>query len=247
MKNKFYFFILIQILNSISSAQTCNEWFNTLNINSNNKKCLSICNTSETDMATFGCHNECEKLCTPKPQIKCNLDSKKIKIGKIPSNWPWAGHKPLSLTTQELNFVNSQIAEVSPELLRILDGIYFFEKPKDLFSIGTDTSYFENQIIIYKKAIDKKSDLTTKIIHELGHGLHENSEKLAFTEYSKIYFTKNRKYLTVDSKFSPEEDFATNFEIYITNPALLKKEIPMIFNWFSKKYADKFNSRKCDL
>lgn len=244
--NNSLLFVFICIFTIGIKADVCSNWFQKLSLKPTTKNCLSICNTSETDMATFLCHNECEKLCTHKKKL-CTFDKSKIQFGKIPNHWPWPDQKPLKPSDYEANLVESALATISPELMKHISGIYFFEKPKDLFSAGTETSYFENQIIVYKKALTSSANLNEKIIHELGHSLHEGPERKSFSEYTKKHFQKDRYYITADSKFSPEEDFATNFEIYVTNPSLLKKELLNVFNWFNSKFSTKYNLRKCDL
>lgn len=57
---KLVYFIFLFTLSPSSNA--CEKWFNNLNIK-DHQKCESICRTSITDMSSFGCVNECNKLC----------------------------------------------------------------------------------------------------------------------------------------------------------------------------------------
>jgi len=236
----FFFFLA-----SSSFSQTCNQWFNNLKIAPTDKKCLSICTTSQTDMATFICPSKCENLCKPKKKLPCEANKTKIQLGKIPNNWPWPKDQTLELSKKEQDLVVHVIQKINPSLVQTLDGIYFLNKPKDLFSIGTESSYYEKQIIIFKKAFAEPNNLELKIVHELGHHLHETNESKKFRDYAKNHFTKKRDFLTPDSKFSAEEDFATNFEYYINDPETLKNRLPNISKWFEKQIGTKYNFTEC--
>lgn len=237
--------IFIFFITSSAFSQTCNEWFNSLKISSTDKECLSICTTSLTDMATFTCPSKCENFCKPKKKSPCEANKKKLHLGKIPNNWPWPEDQTLELSKKEEDLVIRIIQKINPSLIQTIEGVYFLNKPKDLFSIGTESSYYEKQIIIYKKAFNDPNSLELKIVHELGHHLHETSEFKKFQDYSKKYFTKKRDFLTPDSKFSAEEDFATNFEYYINAPETLKLRLPAILKWFEKTIGTKYNFMEC--
>jgi hypothetical protein len=236
---------LFFLLPSWGFSETCEQWFNNLKISTGNKNCISICNTSLTDMSTFSCPSECEKICKPKKKSLCETNKLKIQIGKIPNNWPWPKDQFLDLTEEEKALVATIVQKIDPSLIQSIDGIYFLNKPKDLFSVGTESSYYEKQIIIFKRAFNDPDSLSNKIVHELGHHLHETKESKNFQNYSKKFYTKKRDFLTSDSKFNAEEDFATNFEYYINDPETLKRRLPTISKWFEKMLGSKYNLKEC--
>lgn len=248
LNNSIFILLIIIFTSVVGYGETCDEWFKNLKIDPTDKKCVSVCTTRETDMGTFSCPSECEKFCSTnkKKDTKCKFNSSLIKLDSIPKKWPWEKDKTIALSQNDSDFLNDVLRKVNPLLWKDIEGIYLLERPKDLFSIGTESSYYDSQIILYRKAFAEKDTLLKKIIHELGHHLHETSEKNNFSKYTKSLFQKDRKYLSTDSKFSPEEDFATNFEIYIEDPSYLKKELPSVYNWFNKNIGKKYNLRECD-
>lgn len=224
-------------------SESCKEWFDKLKIKTS-KSCISLCQTSMVDMSTFSCHNECESFCR-KTIKSCDLDASILKTDQLPKNWPWSKDKTFSLDAKNLEKLKEALKKENPNLLKSINGIFFIEKPKDLFSLGTETSYYEGQIIIYRRALENADSLPRKITHELGYHLHETIEKDLFKIYKNFSKIKNRAYLTEDSKFSDEEDFATNFEFYVHQREQLEKEIPKIYQWFKNHLNDKYKPREC--
>ena len=47
-----------------------------------------------------------------------------------------------------------------------------------------------------------------------------------------------------DGKNSVEEDISNNIEYFLIKPQALKTKTPAVFNWFYKKYGDKFKLGK---
>jgi len=68
-------FSLVLMGSAARSSSDCQSWFDAQHLNPSDKECLSACVTSEVDMSTFSCHDECDQLCT----TKIMLASCKIK------------------------------------------------------------------------------------------------------------------------------------------------------------------------
>ncbi len=196
-------------------------------------------------MSTFSCRNECETFCKEANTGSCSFNRQLVKFHSLPNKWPWSKSKNYKPSEKELDQLDEVLSSLNPSLIKNIEGFFIIERPSDIFSIGTPASYFEGQLIIYKSAFEDPIKLKNIIVHELGHHLHETTEKKIFLEYKNIFDEKNRKFLTPASSHSHEEDFATNFEIYILNPTELKTKISTAYLWFNKKIGNKYNLRKC--
>jgi hypothetical protein len=90
------------------------------------------------------------------------------------------------------------------------------------------------------------------VVHEFGHHLHETSLKPEFENYKKtVEWTdsnNNRpgKFIRSESKGSPEEDFAVNFETYVLEPKKLKDFVPEAYQWMSSHLKNKYNLKECE-
>jgi len=59
---KIYFVVLIMLLASQAIADTCQDWFNGLNLKKDSM-CLSKCESAMVGMDTFMCHDRCDEFC----------------------------------------------------------------------------------------------------------------------------------------------------------------------------------------
>lgn len=53
-------------------------------------------------------------------------------------------------------------------------------------------------------------------------------------------------FINAKAEDSPEEDFANNIEVLLTEPELLKSKVPVAYNWFIKVFTKNFKlSERC--
>lgn len=167
---------------AVAQSPTCKEWFRENKIPT--KNCLSLCNTSPTDLNTFTCSLECEILCQVTKDL-CEINVSLIKKSTLPQNWPWPKDRTVDLNKNEEESLLAALKSINPDLLKQIKGIFVLEKPKDFSLIGTDSTYFEDQVILFHSFFKNPNDMQSKLTHELGHHLHEKSHKLVFQEYRK--------------------------------------------------------------
>ncbi len=160
-----------------AQADTCLSWFQNLKTSPKDKSCVSKCITSEVDMSTFSCHNECETFCKKANTDSCSFNRQLVKFHSLPNKWPWSKSKNYKPSEKELDQLDEVLSSLNPSLIKNIEGFFIIERPSDIFSIGTPASYFEGQLIIYKSAFEDPIKLKNIIVHELGHHLHETTEK----------------------------------------------------------------------
>ena len=103
----------------------------------------------------------------------------------------------------------------------------------------------ENVIVLYDSAF--KQNTVAILAHELGHIHFEylsTDEKNSFykvsgwqKDRSGQYITSNTVFSLPDGALSPQEDFANNLEIFVTQPQKLKNSFREISNWFEQHYG----------
>lgn len=246
------FFVFQALAKPQPSTSTCAKWFQNTHISTTDKSCILKCSSSMVDMDTFDCPNQCDIFCGKNK--KCTLKDvwrRKVKP-TYPPQWVVPQEKLSSLSEDELQIVVNALSKLPDSFgVETLEGIYKLEKSKDIFARGTSSSYSDGKIVLYQNAFLDPNKVISIIIHELGHHLHETSLKKTFQDYQKALRWRNPDiprpgpYFDSDSKNSPDEDFATNFEVYVINPGALKSQVPLAFSWMQKNLKNKFSLKEC--
>lgn len=247
------YFYLISFTPLVAQADDgCSRWFTLTGISSSDKNCELKCASSSTDMSTFMCSSRCEKYCNNVALKKCEIKAswkRKIQSG-LPPQWPY-NETPSTLSATELDALKQILEKLSDHFpIDQLVGIYKLERPRSLFSIGTPSTYLEGKIVLYQKAFDRPENLLRILVHELAHHLHEHDLKAEFLDYksSLKWTTQDSRpgpFIDSDSKDSPEEDFANNFENYVLAPKKLSDRVPRAFEWMQKRLKNKFQMKEC--
>jgi hypothetical protein len=233
----------------------CSQWFKDSGISPTDKSCVTKCSSLITDMGTIGCTDRCEDFCESKKKPKCEPNKpwdKLLRDGK-PSNWPHKREISSQWTKKDRELL-SRIFSRLPQSFKAdgIKGIYKLEKPSSFYTFGTDSVYYESQIIFYKRAFNGTKNVEDLIVHEFAHHLHETELKKPFEDYKKQMGWKASgdprpgDFIDADSKSSPEEDFATNFHTYILEQKKLVRLVPNAHRWMKKILKDTFKLKECD-
>lgn len=231
---------------SFSSDNSCKKWFNKSKIKIG-KSCILQCSSLITDMNTFQCPNQCDQLCSTCPQ-RTNL--KTLIKPKMFFKKDNRAISTLPFTQEQKNLLESALKRIPDSLIgKNLKGIVKMKKPMNIFTQRDGMSYIDGYIVVYEPSFDSPKNLEKKLVHELSHHFHENQGKKKFKQYKKKvrWSTHSRpgSFLSSDAENSPEEDFAVNFEHYLTNPKKLKSTVPEIHKWFRSNIEPQYKLKEC--
>lgn len=252
-KNIFIHFFIIFLSLDISADNSCLNWFKNSKISITDTACVSKCQTFQTDMSTFTCHNNCEKLCAP---AKCENDVywlNKISAGR-PENWEMASEITVAWSESE-KYELIKILNTLPDFFKNIpfDGFYRVEKSVALPNPGT-TSATGRFIVIYDRAFDHPLwSLQDVVIHELGHILLINLKKADRLSYEKALGwkttraktqTRNGPFISNRAQADIQEDFAENIKFILLAPENLKNIVPQAYHWIFKNISKEFKLKE---
>lgn len=224
----------------------CIALFRKNGIESFDKNCLSKCTTILVDMGSFMCPLECEDFCKdPCKDIIKKLE-KNISILK-PSNWPNKEKSSAWNKSEKMHVVES-LSRIPEKLVNKSDfEIFKLDKSVNYPNPASNADGPKLLIAVYNSLFKGNYDLDTVLVHELAHqyyrkmgsDLQKNYRDSTnwFTSKSNdkiIIASRSTGFVKEDGKESPEEDFANNLEVYITDPTNLKKVYMPAFNWIEK-------------
>ena len=239
-----------------SAAKSCDEWFEANKIRPSDLDCDIKCATiGPAHFGNFDCGLECDRLCATK------VNSKNISKCSVPAKW-----KPkvkdvstklrqftlIPFVAEERKQLEKVLSKISEKLpVSDIEGFYRAKTPKLLLSASNPATYDGGKIILYPLAFNADENLAQIVVHELSHHLHETDLKSKFEEYKKLLGWKGATFrdgpfLSNDSKDSPEEDFATNFEFYVFERQKFKTAIPAAHDWMKRNFGDLYQMKECE-
>jgi len=222
-----------------SVANTCDEWFEKLNLKRGSVECVPACNKAADETAgvdkEFYCTPYCAGMCVPnKGEAKCKLDPFWLKRLRAPS-------EPFShLASEDLRIVKEALSRM-PKAFRSakLKAIVKASGEGGIVTGYSPAVSSDEYLILFPSAFVKPGETPRILAHEIVHFLIENEWAHRFKEYKRVTgwgigSVRKGGFVESDGKSSAEEDFANNVEFYLFERSTLKTQSPEIFGWLEK-------------
>lgn len=242
------FILAMFIFSSVAVDDVCRDWFKSAEIKIN-KSCTLRCSVLKVDMGTFHCPNQCDDLCKKNCVIRPELGKYIIEEIRLPDEQKTI--KTLPFSKSEHKLILKALSGMPNKFFdKHFKGVVKLKKPVHLFVHKAGMTYVDGHIIVYEATL-KRPNIKRKLVHELAHHYHEHTGKNQLEKYKKYVNWKNDKppregtFLSLDAEDSVEEDFATGFEYYIFEPAILKNKLSHLYKWFSKTLGNQFDLQEC--
>jgi len=238
-----------------AQEKICFDWFKDAKTTRDAADCEIKCTTLITDMNTFQCPSQCDKICQNPCKNAENFWKQKIK-SDVPQKWPNPTEQNKVWTENEKKQVKDALMKLSPGFqLSCLDGIYRMDKSKDA---GIPSSSLKTgSIALYDRAFTTSYTLKALLAHEMAHLIYSKFNEEQKVDYNMVsrwslprgsdrvtFHRSDNEFVRDPAMNSPEEDFAVNLETYATNPARLKSVCSPIYSWFERNFGDKFKAGK---
>ncbi len=182
----------------------------------------------------------------------------KLKTGR-PHIWGYKEETTTNWSTSEIERVLEAISDLPDGLVQQeSNGIYRMRKSQTRANTAT-TNDPKRETVLYDAAFQPEIVLARTLAHELAHLMFVSIDKdlrWSFLEAAD-WISKDKKNqtqiilqrppnqsLTLHSRSSPHEDFATSIEFFLFDPNKLKKTIPKVHTWIERRLGDRLKVEK---